>query len=145
MARDTPTTPAPPPPAVEPVASVDADAAAGDAGADWRRWAARADQDGADLLRARFAAGDTVDASGAVRGIRAALGRLLDHLAVAPAGLLPPADRLDMPEILLLDCAAGGTDRPLEAEMTDVRRRHRGNNAGPFPGRLEQPQIWMIA
>ncbi len=80
----------------------DADAAAGDAGADWRRWAARADQDGADLLRARFAAGDTVDASGAVRGIRAALGRLLDHLAVAPAGLLPPADRLDMPEILLL-------------------------------------------
>ena len=23
-------------------------------------------------------------------------------------------------------------------------RRHRGNGAGPFPGSLEQPQIWPI-
>ncbi|WP_449221698.1 class I tRNA ligase family protein [Tistrella mobilis] len=80
----------------------DADAPQSDAGAEWRRWAGHADQEGADLLRARFAAGDDADASAAFQCIRVTLGRMLDHLSVAPAGLLPPVDRLDLPEILLL-------------------------------------------
>ena len=45
-----------------------------------------------------------------------------------------------VPEILLLDCAAEPAPRG-----RDVRRRHRGYNAGPSPGCLGQSQNWRLS
>ena len=45
-----------------------------------------------------------------------------------------------MPELLLLDCAAEPAPRG-----RDVRRRHRGYNAGPPPGCLGQSQNWRLS
>ena len=45
-----------------------------------------------------------------------------------------------VPELLPLDCAAEPAPRG-----RDVRRRHRGYNAGPSPGCLGQPQNWRLS
>ena len=45
-----------------------------------------------------------------------------------------------VPELLLLDCAAEPAPRG-----RDVRRRHRGYNAGPSPGCIGQPQNWRFS
>ena len=45
-----------------------------------------------------------------------------------------------VPELLLLDCAAEPAP-----QGRDVRRRHRGYNAGPSPGCRGKPQNWRLS